>query len=1227
MARDYIFVSYSHRDEEWLELLRIFLKPFPWAQSYKAGGRLWADPYIQVGDRWRREIGDGLARTRIAVLLVSQDFLASDFIAGHELPPLLAAAASGEIVIVCVPVRTSVVDLARPELLTYQWPRPHDEPLDLLGPAEREGAFAKVFRSFHDVVKSAGMTEAVATITVPAPRLEAEAGVDARRLIPGNVPGRLFGVPAQRPHHIPRLDVRDRLRGALLSGPGDSVGITGLHSGAASGRVGVFGQGGLGKTVSAIDLVHDEDVRRAFPDGIYWLTFGQTPDIASLQSSLIQKLTGAPSVVDSVVSGSGQIRELLAERACLLVLDDVWRYEHARAFDVVGARGRVLATTRDGGVLTALGAESIELDVLSEPQALELLATWVLLPVADLPEASRTVVRRCGYLPLAISVAGAMVRDGTDWTDLLAALEAGNLRFLDHPYASVFTSLRLSLDALPERLRTRYVELAVVPEDVAMPVSVVGRMWAHTAHMKEYESRQVLADLDKKGLLYLEGQGRTASVRFHDLQRDFLQLAADDVRKLHATLLDAFAATLGPPTSETHRAWWTLPADERYLWRHLGHHLSRADRRDELRQLLLAYDWISAKLGTTDINALLSDFDALAGDRAGRVLQGALRLSAHVLAKDHAQLAGQIVGRLLQAPESEVRELVSRARAGTSVPWLRPLTASLTPPGGALVRTLAGHAYSVNDVALTANGQRAVSASGDNTLKVWDLTTATVLHTLEGHAHWVNAVAVTPDGQRAVSASADNTLKVWDLTTAAVLHTLEGHADSVNGVAVTPDGLRAVSASADGTLKVWDLTAGAVLHILEGHTDSVNAIAVTPDGQRAVSASGDDTLKVWDLTSGAVLHTLEGHMDSVNAIAVTPDGRRAVSASDDKTLKVWDLMSGAVLHTLEGHADSVNAIAVTPDGRRAVSASDDKTLKVWDLTTCAVLQTLEGHAYSVNAVAVMPDGLRAVSASDDSALKIWDLTTSAVLQTLESHSDWVNAVAVTPDGQRAVSASDDNTLKVWDLATGAVLRTLEGHAGSVNGASVTPDGLRAVSASEDNTLKVWDLATGAVMHTLEGHADWVNAVAVTPDGLRAVSASEDDTLKVWDLTTGAVMHTLEGHADSVNGVSVTPDGLRAVSASEDNTLKVWDLTTRAVLLTLEGHADSVNAVAMTPDGQRAVSASDDNTVRVWDLATGAVVATFVADGSAYACAVAPDGATVVAGDALGRVHFLHLENA
>ena len=71
---------------------------------------------------------------------------------------------------------------------------------------------------------------------------------------------------------------------------------------------------------------------------------------------------------------------------------------------------------------------------------------------------------------------------------------------------------------------------------------------------------------------------------------------------------------------------------------------------------------------------------------------------------------------------------------------------------------------------------------------------------------------MTPDGRRAVSASEDETLKVWDLEQGALLHPGRPWRSRSAAVAVTPDGRRAVSASDDQTLKVWDLEQGALLH-------------------------------------------------------------------------------------------------------------------------------------------------------------------------------------------------------------------------------------------------------------------------------------------------------------------------------------------------------------------------------------------------------------------------------
>jgi WD40 repeat protein len=716
-----------------------------------------------------------------------------------------------------------------------------------------------------------------------------------------------------------------------------------------------------------------------------------------------------------------------------------------------------------------------------------------------------------------------------------------------------------------------------------------------------------------------------------------------------------------------------------------------AEEWSEAEATLFDSQFLFAKVGAGMALDLDNDYQALLQEapevslsrREGlRLMGGALRLSVHVVAKDPSQFASQMVGRLLaHCDKADVAKSADALTVAAPQPWLRPLLPVLHPPGTSLLRTLEGHSDSVKGVAMTPDGKRAVSASSDKTLKVWDLETGRALRALEGHSDPVNGVAVTPDGKRAVSASDDETLKVWDLETGRVLCTLEGHFDSltiegvarVNGVAVTPDGKRAVSASADMTLKVWnlktgralrtleggfdplaisglagvngvavmpdgkravsassdklkvwDLETGRALNTLEGHSHIVKSVAVTPDGKRAVSASMDNTLKVWDLETGHALRTLEGHSQSVYGVAVMPDGNRAVSASGDKTLKVWDLETGRALRTLEGHSHWVAGVAVSPDGKRAVSASWDKTLKVWDLETERALRALESHSDSVNGVAVTPDGKRAVSASEDKTLKVWDLETGRVLRALEGHSQWVDGVAVTPDGKQAVSASNDHTLMVWDLERGCALRTLKGHSYGVNGVAVTPDGERVVSASTDETLKVWDLETGRALRTLKGHNYYVESVAVTPDGKRAVSASLDETLKVWDLETGRPLRTLKGHSKGVYGVAVTPDGKRAVSASMDNTLKVWNLETGRVLRRLKGHSDSVNDVAVTPDGKRAVSASDDQTLKVWDLETEAVIASFTCEAQAFCCAFA-GARNIVAGDRGGRVYFLALE--
>jgi WD40 repeat protein len=180
------------------------------------------------------------------------------------------------------------------------------------------------------------------------------------------------------------------------------------------------------------------------------------------------------------------------------------------------------------------------------------------------------------------------------------------------------------------------------------------------------------------------------------------------------------------------------------------------------------------------------------GDSLPLIL-GALRLSAHIVSRDPRQFASQLRGRLLpyqsDPPIGKFLRLITEAAPR---PWLCPLHAGLTPPGGALIRTLAGHANIVSAVALSADGKRAVSASWDKMVKVWNVDTGRETCSLSGHSALVSAVAVSVDGRCAVSASNDGTLKVWDLYVGNARRTLAGHANIVSAVALSADRKRAV---------------------------------------------------------------------------------------------------------------------------------------------------------------------------------------------------------------------------------------------------------------------------------------------------------------------------------------------------------------------------------------------------------------------------------------------------
>lgn len=137
--RDQVFISYSHKDLSWLQRLQVHLKPLERVGIITR----WDDTNIKAGAKWRDEIEHALNRARVAILLISADFLASDFIIKNELPPLLQAAASQGAMI--LPVIISPCRFEKMEsLVQFQAVNSPSKPLTGLNKTKREEIFVKV---------------------------------------------------------------------------------------------------------------------------------------------------------------------------------------------------------------------------------------------------------------------------------------------------------------------------------------------------------------------------------------------------------------------------------------------------------------------------------------------------------------------------------------------------------------------------------------------------------------------------------------------------------------------------------------------------------------------------------------------------------------------------------------------------------------------------------------------------------------------------------------------------------------------------------------------------------------------------------------------------------------------------------------------------------------------------------------------------------------------------
>lgn len=530
-----------------------------------------------------------------------------------------------------------------------------------------------------------------------------------------------------------------------------------------------------------------------------------------------------------------------------------------------------------------------------------------------------------------------------------------------------------------------------------------------------------------------------------------------------------------------------------------------------------------------------------------------------------------------------------------------------------------------NVVTLAPDRQLALIGSTDGTLLAWDVVNNRLIKQWEGHAvalkntplrtdlAQINDIAISNDGRRAVTASSDDHLIVWDLEALRPARWLVGHTDDVLEVEIAPDGQYALS-RALGTIIWWDIITGMPVHEITSEEGIFSrSLGLNPDGTLAfagLSLGEPSELVVWNTNTWEEIV----RVPDVEGGVFSQDGTRFLGNAVDGSVvlldtKTWDVLyrygedetrlalgfGENTIFTRDRNFSQIQQWQL--DGTEPIARLDSVD-DIWDTSVFSdeeIMTIALEYLNTVNAISadiqisgadwdfvLSPDGTRLYTMSNLSIPQTLDTTTGEILLTFEEAPTYVSNLALSPDGATLYTLAREGGVLSWDTETGVYIKTIASEQ-YLTSFMIGPNGNLLLQPNIGAELLLIDVTTEEIIQRYPSEFGNYTTIAMDQSSTYVAAGMDDGTLLVWDKERGELRDSITTEVDRITALAFAPHSEQLAPGTLQGYIQVWDLSLGNLIHTYEGPGGEIYDLLFSPDGRWLISAErGDVAVKIWN---------------------------------------------